>query len=154
MFGNLLHSLLSILNIIFSSLTTTLSIHGFLLWIINLWSYITFRHLLPIFILNSPLKLNNSGNGEYENGSFKIRCSSLRIHHRLLCPHIPAQNGLAKRKYCHIDDVARTLSPIMFPLVIDSMPFPLLSISLTFFHLTNFGGPLHSLASLATILHI
>jgi len=54
-------------------------------------------------------QFQSDNGGEYCSTIFKQFLRDNGIFHRLLCPHISQQNGLAKRKYRHVMDMELTL---------------------------------------------
>jgi len=65
-------------------------------------------HVKTQFSLSIKQFQSDGGKG-YENLRFQQFCATNGIVHRFYCPHTPQQNGLTKRKHCHIADMGRTL---------------------------------------------
>lgn len=54
-------------------------------------------------------KFQSNGGAEFTSNSFKAHLSTSGIHHQLSCPYIPAQNGHAKWKHRHVNEIGLAL---------------------------------------------
>jgi hypothetical protein len=71
--------------------------------------FIHFRNLMEN-LLNTCIKIvHTDPGGEYSKNEFQSFCSSVGIFHQYSCPRTSQQNGVAKRKHCHIVDITLTI---------------------------------------------
>jgi transposase InsO family protein len=68
---------------------------------------------IGLFRLNMGQKLKvlrSADNGtKYTNRMFREYLSAHGIHHQTICPYIPTQNGVAKRKKRHFLEIVRSM---------------------------------------------
>ena len=85
--------------------------HGYFLWKTDLSYHIYFKFYNDIFVqFGKQIKILRSDNAfEYTQNVVDSFCVDHGILHQTRCAHTSPQNGVAKRKYRHVLDVARTL---------------------------------------------